>query len=130
MMDAAVESVHRSDYDLAIVYMGTAFEVFSQNLLLDYCQKNSVTQLPSTSWATPQQAIENGNVQSDLLRYVQHLSKTDPKTSSAHGTWKTDAYNKRNAIVHRGVKGATQSEAVKACDAINAFMAYLRSLLP
>lgn len=103
-----------------------------QNLLIDHCQRHPKLLLPGNKAQAHgnQVAIEEGNVQNDLFRFVNHIANTDVKTSTEYSDWYNDAYQKRNKIVHRGERGATESEAAKSAASTQKFMAYLKTLIP
>jgi hypothetical protein len=132
LMDAILQAERYQNFDLAIVHSETGFEVFVQRLLIDYCRKNNVQSLPGKKAASVgnQQAIETGNIQNDLFRYIEHCTGFDVKTTTEHAAWLSDAYEPRHAIAHRGARGASEAQAIKALDAINAFMKRLRTLMP
>ena len=131
LMEAAVQNVRLGNYDLSIIHIETAFEVFLQNLLIAQCSKNATRVLP-TNKATKfgnQTAIEEGNIQGDLLRFVDFFTGGTVKTGAEYHNWYNDAYLKRNAIVHRGMRGSSEADVTKACDSTNAFMSHLKALL-
>ena len=131
-LEAAVQNVQHKNHDLAIVHIETAFEVFLQSLLIDHCERNPTLVLPGNKAQTQgnQVAIEEGNIQNDLFRFVNHISNIDVKISQEYNKWYNDAYLKRNRIVHRGERGATESEVVKAGESTQQLMEYLKTLIP
>jgi hypothetical protein len=131
MMEAVLQVDRHRDFDLAIVHGETAFEVFVQKMLANYCQKNKVQALPGKKAASlgNQQAIETGNIQNDLFRYIEHCTGFDVKSTPEYNAWLNDAYNPRVAIIHRGARGMSEAQAKKALDTINAIMSVVRKLL-
>jgi hypothetical protein len=135
-MEAYVQNVRHANHDLAIVHVETAFEVFLQNLLIDYCRRHPAVVLPGNKAQTQgnQVAIEEGNV-GQLLNFVNHIANQsaaniDVKNCQQYSAWNTDAYQKRNRIVHRGERGAAESDAVQAAASTQAFMVHLKGLIP
>jgi hypothetical protein len=128
LIEAEVQMDRHNNFDLAIVHLETAFEVHLQRRLLEFCKKNQVQSLKSGK--SVEEAIETGNIQADLFRYVDSLANSTVKLTPEYTNWHNNLYKKRNEIVHRGARGATEAEAFVARDSASAFVKVLQSLLP
>ena len=133
ILDSREQLFLRGDHDLSIVIAETAFEAFLQSHLLGWCAANGITDLPKRKGQGVKQvnyvdAIESGQV-TDNLGYVQTLSGVNLKGGVEHNNWFTHAYKKRNAIVHRGTRGATQDDALKALDSVIAYRERIMNIL-
>ncbi len=132
MMEAAANSVRHQNYDVAIIHLETAFEVFVKMLLIEYCSKNRIPTLRNNRGERKgyRKAIAKGNIQEDLLRYIRTFSGLNVGRSAECVAWKNSTYTRRNKIVHEGFRGTTYLESVDAEKATCAFMAYLKNALP
>lgn len=124
-----------SNYEMSIITSGTAFEVFLQNRLGVTCERIKTQTLPARNSKDRIRyllALETGNVQTDLLRYVDLLAPAIApiKTCPQYSRWKSKAYDVRNKIIHRGQRDITESQANDAFLAVQEFIAYLESSLP
>src|ERR1043166_4016790 len=120
---------------MSIITSGTAFEVFLQNRLGVTCERIKTQTLPARNSKDRIRyllALETGNVQTDLLRYVDLLAPAIApiKTCPQYSRWKSKAYDVRNKIIHRGQRDITESQANDAFLAVQEFIAYLESSLP
>lgn len=124
----------QGDYEMSVITSGTAFEVFLQNRLVQSCQSTQTQTLPDRSKKAVDypEAIETGNVQADLLKFVDLLAPAiaPVRQRSQYLDWKMHAYDIRNKIVHRGQRGITESQAKDAFRVVQDFMTYLNANLP
>jgi hypothetical protein len=133
LLDAKEQAFVRGEYDLAIAIVETAFEAFLQQRLIEVCAAKGVTVLTSGRGKGAKQvpyreAIESAQVR-DNLDYVQELSGKVIKGGAEHNNWFTHAYQKRNEIIHSGVRGATDDDARRAFNAVVAYMTLIGSIL-
>jgi hypothetical protein len=129
LMEGITLATRHQKFDLAIILIETAFEVFVQQLLLEYCNQNNVPTLDLRSKIIPYQAaIEGGNIEGDLFRHINRFKSVTIKATQECKNWRNDVYDKRIAIVHRGSRGATELDVKKAVASAQAFMQYLKSL--
>lgn len=125
LLDSKEQSFVRGDHDLAIVIAETAFEAFLQSRLISWCATNSQTTLKvgrgkGEKDLPYQEAIESAQVR-DNLDYVQTLTNKNIKGGAEHSNWLKYAYQARNKIIHRGIRGATHDDAGKAFTSVIAF---------
>lgn len=134
LLQAREQATINRNYEMSIVTNGTAFEVFLQNRLMASCEYTGTKVLPATNkkLTSHRSAIDTGNIQRDLLRYVDLLapSVAPVKASQQYRRWKNQAYDVRNEIVHRGRRGITQTQAKDAFTAVQDFITYLNANLP
>lgn len=133
LLDSKEQSFVRGAHDLSIMIAQTAFETFLQTKLIAWCAVKGQTTLKvggsKRGKILPyQQAIEKAQLR-ELLNYVETLSKENVKGSTQHDDWEEYAYEKRNGIVHRGVRGTTQDDARKAFNSVTAYMRLIESTL-
>jgi hypothetical protein len=133
LLDAKEQAFARGEYDLAIAVIETAFEAFLQGRLIEVCAARGVTTLTSgrgkgAKQLPYQEAIESAQVR-DNLDYVHELSGKAIKGGAEHNNWFTHAYQKRNEIIHSGVRGATDDDARRAFTAVVAYMNFINGVL-
>lgn len=125
LLDSKEQSFVRGEHDLAIVIAETAFEAFLQSSLISWCAANGPTTLKIGKGKGEkdlpyQEAIESAQVR-DNLDYVQTLTNKNVKGGAEHNNWLKYAYQARNKIIHRGIRGATHDDAGKAFTSVIAF---------
>ncbi|MDT5059979.1 MAG: hypothetical protein QOH63_438 [Acidobacteriota bacterium] len=122
LLDSKEQSFVRDEHDLAIVVTETAFETFLQERLLAACAARGITTLTAGRGRGATQmpyrdAIERAQVR-DNLDYIQNLSGENIKGGVEHTNWYTYAYEKRNEIIHSGLRGSTFDDMGKAFTAV------------
>ena len=133
LLDSKEQSFIRGEHDLAIAVVETAFEAFLQQRLIEVCAAKGVTTLTSGRGKGAKQvpyreAVESAQVR-DNLEYVKELSGKAVKGGAEHNNWFTHAYQKRNEIIHSGVRGATDNDARRAFTAVVAYMNFINGAL-
>lgn len=121
----------KKHYDLSIVLSETAFEVFLRVMLIGICQKAGVIQLPNrknTAYINYREAIENGTIVRDLLRYLNLFSIENAIGDNRYTEWKKHTHDKRVDIVHKAIFGSTKVEADKANNSAVSFIQYISFL--
>jgi hypothetical protein len=123
------------NYDLSILVVGTAFEVGVREILTSACESRQVKVLSRrrgrgkkapTERRNYRDAIEKGDLKSDLLDYVAQLGGDNGRGGSAYSAWVEHSYNTRNAIVHQGKQGFGDGDADKAFTSAVAYLEFLR----
>src|ERR1043166_2875039 len=120
---------------MSIITSGTAFEVFLQNRLGVTCERIKTQTLPARNSKDRIRyllALETGNVQTDLLRYVDLLAPAIApiKTCPQYSRWKSKAYDVRNKIIHRGQGYYPEPGANGAFLGVQDFFPFLGAALP
>ncbi|BFT72337.1 hypothetical protein [Paenibacillus sp. P36] len=117
MLDAIEQGVIRNKYEIAVVKIGTAFEIFMQGLLVSSCEKLNIDKL-QTGRDTKhfKLAIQEGKLIEDLLKkYLKTFVDTNSILSvKEYNHWHLKAYTLRNEIVHNGRTNVSEDEAIKA----------------
>lgn len=130
LLDAKEQAFIHQDYDLCIVVVETAFEAFLQQRLQWFCEYRGIATLARNGKQVEYgKAIEKGHVKNDLIRWVKELCGINVAESTEHGAWHRDTYEPRNAIVHRGRRGATDVAAQAAFQGATQFIALLERAL-
>jgi hypothetical protein len=134
MLDAKEQAHLRQQYDVCIILLATAFEVFLREVLVEVCKVRGIKELARQSGKTGKpwpykHAIEKGHVLDDLLVYVEQVGGRNYKGQKAYNEWRNDAYEVRNAIVHRGKRGCGDAEADKAYTATALYMEAIQKSL-
>jgi hypothetical protein len=136
-LDAVEQSWVHGRHELSIVLSETAFEVFLQIRLSIACKQRKITKFRRRKGNRSVDIdislyIEQGNVQSDLFPLADSFlgSTKGVRTMPEFTKWKADAYEKRNAIVHRGQQGIVEQDALNAFVAVGAFCMALDKALP
>jgi hypothetical protein len=132
LLDAKEQAHLRQEYDLSIVVSQTALEAFLQQRLHSLCTQRSIVELPRRTGSKTDafaEAIERGNVKADLLRWAKQLSGADIQGSTEYAAWESGAYTPRNAVVHRGQRGATAADAKVAFESVMNLIALLERVV-
>ncbi len=116
LLDAKEQGHLNRKYDLAILKIGTAFEVFVQDRLLRACELKGIKKLPGKGKNAKEkdykEAIINGNVREELLSiYLKEITGISIKGTKAYNEWYTNAYSIRNEIIHRGKTDVNDKDA-------------------
>jgi hypothetical protein len=129
--DAEMQSVRYQAHDLAIVHLETAFEVYVQRMLLVHCQKYGVARLPDRKGRpiSAADAVTKGHIMQNLLGYIRLVRGQNALSTQECRNWKRDLYDKRNAIAHRGISGASETDFGQALTSARCFMTWIGAAL-
>lgn len=136
LIEAKELSFLRNSHDLAIITIGTAFEVHVRQCLILACKKLGLTTLPTGPKGKEKQtdvvrAVESGRLRDELLgRYGTLLSGKHLQELPEYEIWRVKAYELRNRIVHGGASGFSLEDAGAAFTAVVSYMNALAALLP
>ncbi|WP_419872921.1 hypothetical protein [Candidatus Pristimantibacillus sp. PTI5] len=122
MLDAIEQGEIRKKYEVTVVKIGTAFEIFMQGLLVSTCEKLNIDKLQTGRGTKHYKlAIQEGKLIEDLLKkYLKTFVDTDSILSvKEYNHWHSKAYTLRNEIVHNGRTNVSEIEANKAFVATN-----------
>jgi hypothetical protein len=134
LLQAKQQAHEQHNYDLCIVLIATAFEVFMREILLSTCAARGVATLTTRRGGTASSlpyadAVAAGEVRRDLLQYVDELGGDSARDRRKYNAWYTDAYQVRNRIIHRGEVGFNNEVAEKAFTATSTYMDHIRGSL-
>jgi len=139
LMQRAKEQVHiHRNYDLSIIIVAMAFEVAVREMLTSACEAKGINVLArklgrgkkANIVKSPyKEAIERGDLKSDLLEYVNQVGGNNGRDTREYTAWVNQAYGARHAIVHQGKGEHTDREAEAAFQAAVAYMEFLRASL-
>ncbi|WP_170419786.1 hypothetical protein [Ruegeria atlantica] len=122
--------VYDEDYPLAIVMFGTAFETYVQTRLLKLCEDQGIATLKSSNGKDKpyREAIEKGNIGYLLEKHLCDLTNIQNiRAQQVCSVWNTDAYEKRNRVIHRGDTSFTREEAEQAYLAVIGFIEFIHA---
>lgn len=120
------------NYALSVVLSETAFEVYLQHALMEYCLLKGVEQLPvgrNSVKKDYKEAITNGNVKERLIPYVKDLAGINIAASKEYFLWFERVYTLRNDIVHKGKQDISESDAGLAFGLVVSFIDYIKRIL-
>jgi hypothetical protein len=122
MLDAIEQGEISNKYELAVLKIGTAFEIFMQGLLVDTCEILKIEKLQAGRDTKHfKLAIQEGSLIEDLLKKYLKTIVGDNSILSVkeYNYWHSRAYSIRNEIVHNGRTNVSENEAIKAFEATN-----------
>lgn len=120
LLDAKEQAFISKNYDMSIILIENAFEVFLQSILIECCKAKKVQKLFKGKSKHQKdidyiEAISNGNVQEDLIKnYLKFLTGRSIAGGREYNAWYSFTYEKRNDIIHKGKHGNTEDAAKKA----------------
>ncbi len=139
LLDAKEQAFVHHQPDLAVVLIGTAFDVFLQHKIVEAADALGYTDLPldpkkakksqPVQRAPVTEAVARGGVQERLLRYVEMLTKKTLLGTRIHNDWFDRAFNVRNRVIHKGFRALQQADAQQAFEATNAYMRFIETSL-
>lgn len=125
--------IYDEDYPLAIVMFGTAFETYVQSRLIDLCEDQDINELRASNGRNKpyQEVIEKSNIGYLLEKHLCDLSSAQNiRAEQVCMTWDSDAYQKRNQIIHRGNSNFARVDAERAYLAVISFIEFIHTLTP
>lgn len=132
IVDAREKAFVHKDYPLSIVLIETAFETYTKKKLIELCKLRGINTLQTrfhNQYEPFQDAIESGNIIGDLLkRYLNSILSISIENTSEYRSWKNNAYEKRNKIVHNGYYSYGFTDAELAFNSTIAMMDYLKAV--
>ena len=133
LLDANTQSKFFENHAMAVILIGTAFEVFLQEILIKHCEKTEIEMLPVGRGANNEKnyhdAIMTGNIREDLIsKYVYILTGEELRGGKEYNDWYENAYSLRNEIVHKGKQDIGDKDAEKAFNASTNLMNLIRKL--
>ena len=121
------------NYSLSVVLSETAFEVYIQHALMEYCSSKGIKELPirdSNKKKNYEKAITEGNIRSDLFRYINSLTGDNiTQKNKYYQPWLEKAYNLRIDIVHKGRQDISETDADMAFGYVVKFINYIEQVL-
>ena len=134
LIDAKEQAHISKNYDLCVVLIENAFEVFLHTILGECCRIKRIEKLPSKEKTTRlvnyYDALRNGNVREDLLRrYFKYLSGKSIVGTEVYNAWLTSTYEKRNIIIHKGEYGTTEQQAKEAFNSTITIIKEIKEIL-
>ncbi|MFD1736140.1 hypothetical protein ACFSCX_06135 [Bacillus salitolerans] len=120
LLDAKENGQIYGRYDISIIQIGTALEIFLKNLLIYECNRRSITELAGRGKNGKPKfyltAIYEGSIKDDLFRFFYDIFKKNIKGSKTYNDWHVNAYELRNKIVHNAYQNVTDNDASLAFD--------------
>lgn len=122
LLDAREQSIVNKNYEVSILKINTAFEVFMQNLLIQACHVLNIKELPvgggkleTQDRKKSEEAILDGSINDLLKKYLYIVLGSKRITSiSEYNKWNENTYKVRNGIIHNGLLSVTEEEAMMA----------------
>lgn len=123
LLDAKEQGILSKNYEVSILKINTAFEVFMQNLLIKACHVLKYKELPVGKGKLELldrkncvEAILEGSIVNDLLKKYLYivLGSKSILSISEYNKWHEHTYEKRNKIIHGGVTNVSEEEAMLA----------------
>lgn len=123
LLDAKEQSILNKNYEVSILKINTAFEVFMQNLLINACHMLNYKELPVGRGKLELldrkncvEAILEGSIVNDLLKKYLYiiLGSKSITTVSEYNKWHEHTYEKRNKIIHGGLSNISEEDAMLA----------------
>lgn len=130
LLDAKDYSILHGHHRLAVVAVGSAFEVFLQRRLLVECQIRELDHLPvsrrDNATRPVVEALEGASLKAHLLDlHCRHLCGRSVKDHEAYRAWDARAYGPRNEVIHQGRREVTEAEVRAAFEATVTYMNHL-----
>jgi hypothetical protein len=132
LLDAKEQGHIKNNYELSVLKIGTAFEVFLQDLLVKACQLLDIQKLPvgrgkDLPTKDFKEAIQEGKIIEDLLKKYLKLIIGSNKIleGKEYNHWHTKAYTLRNEIIHSGRTEVSEKEARLAFESTNAIISLI-----
>lgn len=134
LLDANIQSKFFENHAMAVILIGTAFEVFLQETLIKHCEKRKIEMLPvgrgKNNEKNYHDAIMSGNIREDLIsKYLYVLVGEKLAGGREYNDWYENAYSLRNEIVHKGKQDINDKDAEKAFNASITLMSLIENLL-
>lgn len=129
ILDSREQALIKKDYNISIVLVESAFEVYLKKALKSYCEENSITRLRNPfkydEKIDVNTALEYSNIQQDILyEYFQNDIGISMKEKNEFKKWKNKAYKRRNKIIHNGII-CSKNDATEAFVATMNFINYI-----
>ncbi len=129
LLEAKEHGHIKNNYELSVLKIGTAFEVFLQEMLVNSCEILKIEQLPVGRGNNLEklhtkyfkEAIQEGKIIEDLLKkYLKIVvGNNSILAGKEYNHWHTKAYILRNEIVHSGRTNVSDDEARMAFESTN-----------
>lgn len=137
LLEAKEQGHINNNYELSVLKIGTSFEVFLKELLVNACQNIGIQKLPvgrgrdleKLPTKNYKEAIQEGNIKEDLLKkYLKIIiGNNSILTVKEYNYWHKWAYTLRNEIVHSGRTSVSENEARMAFESTNALIILISS---
>jgi hypothetical protein len=117
LLEAKEQGHINEKYELSVIKIGTAFEVFLQELLVKACESLGINELQVEGKTTKnyKEAIQGGNLRDLLRKYLKQIIGNNSILSvKEYNHWHSKAYTLRNEIIHSGRMNVSEKEAMLA----------------
>ncbi len=134
LLDSKEYSILYQENDLSIILTEVAFEIFIKDVLINYCEAKSINQLE----------IKKGKKSSEKVDYTIAVDKYDVsesidvlsalighrlKSFKEYNSWNSDAYRKRNDIIHKRKLGFKEDDSSRAWLATTKYIKVIQDLI-